>query len=80
MWECGNCSEICCRVSFGVMNGFWRCRCGLETEVTVDGKIVDLKQFNTAPREWFAPAEPQPQSSDEKFLQMCGIAAEPIKP
>jgi hypothetical protein len=60
------------------MNGFWRCRCGLETEVTVDGKIIDLRQYNTEPLEQRA-SEPQ-LSSDDEFLKTCGIAVETNEP
>lgn len=43
VWFCGACvTSPICRVSFGVMNGLWRCQCGAEIEVCVDGEMVDL--------------------------------------
>jgi hypothetical protein len=74
-WTCSGCGEICCRVSFGVMNGFWRCRCEGELEVIVDGSLVDLGQFHFEQPPVTQPEpEPEPITSDDDFLKGCGIS------
>lgn len=44
-WHCPACSGIVARVSFGIMNGVWRCRCGAEIEMCVDGVPIDLQRL-----------------------------------
>ena len=71
-WTCPACGEVCCRVSFGVMNGFWRCRCEGMLEVMVDGALVDITHhiLDQPPT---AQAQPAPVMRDDEFLKGCGI-------
>lgn len=70
VWRCAWCEEIICRVSFGVMNGNYRCPCGAELEISVDGHLVDLDRHKMGAC----------NQSDEDFLKLCGISPENITP
>lgn len=60
-WQCGACGfHPLLRASFGVMSGLWRCDCGAEVELFVDGKAVaieEVAQVIPAPAD-VVPAEP----------------------
>lgn len=43
-WTCPACPTIVARISYGLMNGLWRCECGAEIEVCVDGVRLDLEK------------------------------------
>jgi hypothetical protein len=43
-WQCGVCgAHPLLRASFGVMSGLWRCGCGAEVELMVDGQPVAIE-------------------------------------
>lgn len=46
VWQCGFCSVVCTRVSFGIINGLWRCNCGAEIELFIDDKLVNLQKLS----------------------------------
>jgi hypothetical protein len=85
-WQCGVCgTHPLLRASFGVMSGLWRCSCGAEVELMVDGQpvaIEDVAQVIPAPADVThvtnVPAKPkrkrQRKLKDEDFLRECGIA------
>ena len=81
IWICALCDAAIIRASFGVLNGLWRCSCGNDVELLVNGVPVDLEAEQ---RKTFAemqsqnvPAKPkrkrQRKLSDEDFLRECGI-------
>jgi hypothetical protein len=47
VWRCAICDLAIVRASFGVLNGMWRCQCGCEVEVVMDGCPVDLEAAAT---------------------------------
>lgn len=89
-WQCGCCgAHPILRASFGLMSGVWRCVCGGELELIVDGVVVPIEEVaeveNTAfPIDATAapaanvPAKPKRKRhrklKDEDFLRECGIA------
>jgi len=83
-WQCGACGlHPLLRASFGVMSGLWRCQCGAETALFVDGKPVAIEEVahlmpaNAPPQENVA-AKPKRKRvrklKDQDFLRECGIA------
>jgi hypothetical protein len=83
-----SCGTICCRASFGMINGVRQCQCGAEVELQVDGKVVDLSRFAMSRDKTFAVMAiglrfgkdgDQPVTyaeTDRDFLKECGIAAQ----
>ncbi len=76
-WTCGVCGVICARVSFGIMNGLYRCQCGGTVEITVDGRVVYIAAHKVPnpPEEPTTVAEQQ-QKNDEEFMKSCGISSQ----
>jgi hypothetical protein len=89
LWQCGVCGTMpLLRASFGVMSGYWRCPCGAEVELLIDGQPVELQEINVLPNGMaaegnFAAPEETPEKpkrkrrrklNDEDFLRECGIA------
>lgn len=83
-WKCGICGETCTRLSFGVINGFWRCCCGGELVICVNGEVADLSKYafddegnrrmvDSMGRSKFASFVAE--GSDEDFMKACGISA-----
>src|SRR6266436_6241136 len=86
-WQCGVCGlHPLLRATFGVMSGFWRCQCGAETELMVDGKPVPIQEVahvvpssnGEVPSQQNVPAKPKRKRTrklkDEDFLRECGIS------
>lgn len=64
-WQCGVCgTHPLLRASFGVMSGFWRCECGAEVELMVDGKPVAIEEVAQV-----MPARHAPRDEDVMFPQ-----------
>lgn len=82
VWECSACGLVpLLRASFGVMSGMFRCQCGAEVELFVDGEIVKLeevgvKPFPSAVSELKPKRTRRRKMSDEDFLRECGITAD----
>lgn len=86
-WTCPACPTIVARVSYGLMNGLWRCECGAEIEVCVGGKVIDIKHVTALAlrhNEEVALQEEVPvnvipfpkriTTRDKEFLEACNIA------
>ncbi len=87
-WQCPTCGfHPLLRASFGVMSGLWRCQCGAEVELLVDGKPVAIEEVaelipapaDVVPAEQQnVPAKPKRKRTrklkDADFLRECGIA------
>ena len=82
-WRCAHCETILMRASFGIMNGFYRCTCGSDVELLVDGQAIEIEDLTVAPAMFGGAAvEPTPapqRTNDEDFLRGCGIAMEDDK-
>lgn len=62
-WQCPTCGfHPLLRASFGVMSGLWRCQCGAEVELLIDGKPVAIEEVATvlpAPADFVSAAQQQ---------------------
>lgn len=90
-WQCGACDfHPLLRASFGVMSGLWRCQCGAEVELMVDGEPVAIEEVaeimpapaEIVPEQANVDAKPKRKRKlkDADFLRECGIAIEEEKP
>lgn len=73
-WQCGTCGfHPILRASYGVMSGLWRCECGAEVELLVDGKPVAIEEVaEVLP----GPADIEPQVSQHQVPQQ-NVPAKP---
>lgn len=70
-WRCGLCRAIVIRVAFGVMNGLWRCQCGAEVALFVDGEEIDIEGMHSElPEVQHGEAK---ELNDSDFLRELGI-------
>jgi hypothetical protein len=46
VWHCAHCNAAIISASFGVLSGFWRCPCGADVGLFVDGKQIDMQEMN----------------------------------
>jgi hypothetical protein len=46
LWRCACCEGALIRASYGILNGLWRCPCGCEVELLVNGLAIDLEAMN----------------------------------
>ena len=68
-WACAVCGELCIRVSFGVMQGLWRCRCGVDVQLLVDGRFIDPREIQPLePVSKMAPIRPITQEELESDM------------
>jgi hypothetical protein len=84
-WRCAHCEAIIMRASFGVMNGLYRCTCGSDVELLVDGQAIEIEALDSSTNQEGEliphpnPAPAPQRVSDEDFLRECGIAMEDDK-
>jgi hypothetical protein len=74
VWRCVNCHEHVIRASFGVLSGLWRCQCGCEVELLVDGQAIDLEELNALQPQYQTEEDGGTKPvNDSDFLRELGI-------
>lgn len=82
VWVCP-CGVFVIRATYGVLSGMWRCQCGREIEVIVNGVTIDMEELGEMPaQQQQQPTQPASGAtagagggfSDEGFLRGMGIA------
>lgn len=73
-WICANCEKIqIMSATLGVLSGFWRCPCGVDVELIVDGKIIDIQEMNALEQHGLRSALDEQRPYTEYDLQQDAI-------
>lgn len=80
VWVCP-CGTYIIRASHGVLSGMYRCYCGKDVELIVDGQTVDIEELQELPTATNLPSPSAEamtagdiKQNDEDFLRGFGIA------
>ena len=76
VWSCQLCRAVLMRASFGVLSGLYRCRCGSDVELLIDGRSVDIEAMGQegVPMRYEPALAPSKDFKDEDFLRELGIS------
>lgn len=70
-WHCAYCELVIIAVNLGVLSGFWRCPCGAEVVLLVDGQEVNMQAMNALDK-----SQEQPDETDTGNWN--GLARRPV--